>query len=134
MVGMTKFTLNTIVGVVPFIRHELCHTGSTINPSKMVTLPPKGRVPTREESALLRAIGVRITEMDGVKVVLVPISNAVCAVDSAVGMVRDGGLEKLACLRPRMPEHHSANLVAASSMVQPCADAGTLLDLPKTAE
>lgn len=124
MVGMAKITPNT-VGVVPFTRHELCNTGSTINPSKMAALPPKGHVPTPEEPALFRAIGVRVTEMDGVEVVRVSISNTVCAVHSAVEVVRDRGLKKHACLRPRMPENHSASLIAASSMVKPYAIAGT---------
>ena len=53
------------VRVVPFLQHELCEIGITMNPSKTVALPPKGHVPTPEEIALLGGIGVRIAEGGG---------------------------------------------------------------------
>ena len=47
--------------VMPFLQHELCGLGIAINPSKAVSLPPKGRMLTSEDIARLR-IGVRIAE------------------------------------------------------------------------
>ena len=81
-IGMSEITPDT-VRVVPFLQHELCKIGITMNPSKTVALPPKGHVPTPEEIALLGGIGVRIAERRGVKVVGVPIDNDAFGVNSA---------------------------------------------------
>ena len=48
----------------------------------------------------------------------VPIGNDIFAVNSALEIVRDGGVEQLARILRRMPDKRSANLIATSSMVQ----------------
>ena len=47
-----------------------------------------------------------------------PIGNEAFAVNSALEIVRDGGIEQLARILPRMPDKQSANLIATSAMVE----------------
>ena len=102
-IGMSEITPDT-VRVVPFLQHDLCEIGIAMNPSKTVALPPKGHAPTPEEIALLRGIGVRITDGEEVKVAGVPIRNDEFAMNSALEIVRDGGEEHLARILRRMPD------------------------------
>ena len=46
-----------------------------------------------------------------------PIGNEAFAVNSALEIVRDGGIEQLARILPRMPDKQSANLIVTSPMV-----------------
>ena len=57
-IGMMEITPDT-VGVVPFLQRKLPNIGIAITPSKTMALPPKGYVPTLEQTALLEGIGVR---------------------------------------------------------------------------
>ena len=79
--------------VVPSLQRELSNIGIAINPSKTVALPPKGHVPTLEQTALLEGIGVRIAERGGVKVVGVPVGTDEYAMESALEIVQNGGAE-----------------------------------------
>ena len=70
-----------------------------------------------EDISLLAGVGVRIAD-EGGKVVGVPVGSDEFAIESAIGIVRDGGAEQLARMLPRMPGKQAANLIATSSMVQ----------------
>ena len=117
IIGMIEITPDT-VEVVPFLQRELPNIGIAINPSKTVTLPPKGHVPTPEQIALLEGISVSIAERGGVKVVGVPIGTDEYVRESAMEVVRNGRAEQLARLLSRMPDKQSANLIVTGSMVQ----------------
>ena len=98
------------VGVVPFLEKELTARGIHLNPDKTVDLAPKGHVPTPEEISLLVGVGVRITDEGEIKVVGVPVGSNEFAIESAIGIVRDGRAEQLARM-PRMPDKEAANLI-----------------------
>ena len=51
-------------------------------------------------------------------VVGVPVGSNEFAIESAIGIVRDGGAEQLAWMLPRVPDKQAANLIATGSMVQ----------------
>ena len=51
-------------------------------------------------------------------VVGVPVGSNEFAIESAIGIVRDGGAEQLAQMLPRMPDKQATNLIATGSMVQ----------------
>ena len=116
-IGMMEITPDT-VEVVPFFQRELSNIGIAINPSKTVALPSKGHVPTPEQITLLEGIGVSIDERGGVKVVGVPIGTDEYARESAMEIVRNGGVEQLARMLSRMLDKQSANLIATGSMIQ----------------
>ena len=81
-------------------------------------MAPKGHVPTPEEISLLVGVGVRITDEGEIKVVGVPVGSNEFAIESAIGIVRDGRAEQLARMLPRMPDKRAAKLIATGSMVQ----------------
>ena len=84
------------VGVVSFLERELIARGINLNPAKTVALAPKGHVSTPEETSRLAGVGVRIADEGGIKVVGVPVGSDEFAIESAIGIVRDGGAEQLA--------------------------------------
>ena len=96
--------------MVPFLERELTARGINLNLGKTVALAPKGHVPTPEEISLLVGVGVRITDEGEIKVVGVPVGSNEFAIESAIGIVRDGRAEQLARM-PRMPDKEAANLI-----------------------
>ena len=105
------------VDVVPFLQRELASIGIAMNPSKTVALPPKGHVPTLQEIALLEGVDVRIAERGGLKVVGVPIGADAYAMESAMEIVENGGVEQLARMLLHMPYKQSANQIETGSMM-----------------
>ena len=102
------------VGVMPFLERELTARGINLNPGNTVALTPKKHVPTPEDISLLAGVGVRIADEGGIKVVGVPGSDEF-AIESAMGIVRDGGAEHLVRMLPRLPDKQAANLIATNS-------------------
>ena len=98
-IGMFEVTSDT-VEVVPFLQRELASIGIAMNPSKTVALLPKGYVPTLEEIDLPEGNDVRIAERGGVKAVGSSIGFDACAMESAVEIVENGGVEQLARVLP----------------------------------
>ena len=68
--------------------------------------------------ALLEGVDVRIAERGGLKVVGVPIGADAYAMESAMEIVENGGVEQLARMLLHMPYKQSANLIATGSMEQ----------------
>ena len=79
------------------LERELTARGINLNPGKTVALAPKRHVPTP-------GVGVRIADEGRRKVVGVPVGCDEFAIESAIGIVRDGGAEHLARMLPRMPD------------------------------
>ena len=73
-------------------------------------------------------MGVRVADEGGIKVAGVPAGSDEFAIESAIGIIRDGGAEQLARMLPRMPDKQAANLVATSSMVQRTAYVERVMD------
>ncbi|CAM9941134.1 unnamed protein product, partial [Laminaria digitata] len=116
------------VGVVPFLERELTARAIHLNPGKTVALAPKRHVPTPAEIALLAGFRVGIADEGGIKVVGVPVGTDKFAIESAIETVREGGVEQLARMLPRMPDKQAANLIATGSMVQRTAYAERVMD------
>ena len=89
--------------------------------------PRRDRCPRRKIS-LLAGLGVGIADEGGIKVVGVPVGFDGFAIESAIGIVRDGGAEQLAQMLPRMPDKQAANLIATGSMAQRTAYFERLMD------
>ena len=73
-------------------------------------------------------MGVCIVDEGGIKVVGVPASSDEFAIESAIGIVRDGGAEQLTRMLSRMPDKQAANLIATGSMVQRTAYVERVMD------
>ena len=104
-VGMMEITPDTAVEVVPFLQRELPKIGIAMNPIKTVVLPPKGHIPTPEQTVLLE--GKRcphIAERGGVKVVGVSVGTRGYAREGAKEVVQNAGAEYLARMLPCMPD------------------------------
>ena len=82
-----------------FLRRELEDVGLVANPAKTVALQPKGPAPTAEEMSLLERVDVRIVGEGGVTVVGVPIGTDEYVLERAMGVVGDGGADRLALPR-----------------------------------
>ena len=124
----TTLPSHETVEVVPFLERELTARGINLNPGKTDALAPKGHVPTPEEIWLLSGVGARIADEGGIKVVGVPVGSDEFAIESAIGIARDGGAEQLARMLPRMPDKQAANLIATGSMVQRTAYVERVMD------
>ena len=128
MTSLSRQISPETVGVVPFLDRELTARSRNLNPGKTVALAAKGHVPTSEETSLLAGVGVRVADEGGIKVAGVPAGSDEFAIESAIGIIRDGGAEQLARMLPRMPDKQAANLVATSSMVQRTAYVERVMD------
>ena len=104
---------------MPFLERELTARAINLNSTNKVALAPKGHVPAPEETLRLAGeVGVRIAGEGGIKVIWVPVGTDEFAIESTMGIVRDGGAEQLARMLPRVPDKQAANLIATGSMVQ----------------
>ena len=76
-----------------FLESELTARCICLNTGKAVTLAPEGHVPTPGEiCSLLAVVGVRIADEGGTNVVGVPVGPDDFTIESAIGIVRDGGV------------------------------------------
>ena len=99
-----------------------------LNPDKTVALATKGHVPTPADTSPSAGVGVRIADEGGIKVVRVPVGTDEFAIETAIGVVRDGGAEQLARMLPRKRDKQAANLKATGPMVQRTAYVGRVMD------
>lgn len=118
---------NTVSASTP-PRRELDDIGIVINPVKSVVQPPKEHAPTAEEIQLLESVDVLITEEGGVTVLGVPIGTEEYVVERAVGVVRGGGVERLARCVADMEHKQAAALVAIKSVGQKASYLEHVLD------
>ena len=117
------------VGVVPFLERELTARAINLNSTNKVALAPKGHVPAPEETLRLAGeVGVRIAGEGGIKVIWVPVGTDEFAIESTMGIVRDGGAEQLARMLPRMTDKQTASLIAIGSTVQRMAYVERVMD------
>ena len=114
--GLMRITADT-VRPFAFLQRELKNVGNMLNPAKTIALPPKGYAPTAEIS-LLESVDVRIAGEGGATVVGVPLGTDEYVLDQAMEVVRTGGADRLARCLARMPDKHTAALIAIESLGQ----------------
>ena len=125
--GLTRITADT-VRAFAFLRQDLEDIGIVVNPAKTVALPPKGHAPTAEEISLLESVDVSIAGEGGATVVGAPIGTHEYVLDRAMGVVRDGGADRLARCLANMPDKQAAALIAIESLGQRTSDVESALD------
>lgn len=81
-----------------------------LSAGKTVVLTPNGHVPTPAEISTLAGFSVRIADEGDIKVVGVSFGTDEFAIESAMGIMRDGGTEQLERMLPGMPHKQAANL------------------------
>ena len=77
--------------MVFFLDRELTARSTHVDPDKTVSLTPKEHVLTPQYISLCVGRGVRIADEGRMQVVGVPVVNNEFAIESAIGIVRDGG-------------------------------------------
>ena len=100
--GLSRVQANT-ARAFAFLQRKLDNNGIVVNPAKTVALPPDGHIPTVEDIPPLESVHVRTAKEAGVTVVGVPIGTDKHVLERAMEVVKDGGVDRLACCLASLP-------------------------------
>lgn len=114
--------------MAPFL--ELTARGIHLNPGNTGALALKGHVPsTPKDISLLAAVGVCTADEGGIKVERVPVGADDFAIESTIGIVRDGGGGTArADAATIVPDKQAAKHIATGFMVRRTAYVEWMMD------
>ena len=104
------------IRAVAFLWRAVDGIGIVVIPVRIVALRPKWHAPMAGDISLLESVDVRIADESGVTVVGVPIGTGEYVLERAMGVLKDGGVDRHARCLPRMPDKQVAALIAIESL------------------